>query len=125
MQRGITYMMKAFGYFTPDDMDRGDHAKDFVDDKWDATEKRKVIQYLQDCHLTGFTVFERLPCFICNEYDVLSSQGKCDGEWVFPEALIHYIEQHNVVPIKAFLEHIRFNNFIVPELPEDFGMLEM
>ena len=65
-----------------------------------------------------------LPCYICNEYDVLSSQDMCDGEWIFPEALIHYIEQHNVVPSKAFLEHIRSNNYIVPVLPDDFEMPE-
>ncbi len=117
--------MKGFGYFTPDSMDRGSHAKDFVDDKWDDAERMKVIQYLRDCYSTGYSVFEMLPCYICNEYDVLSSQDMHDDEWIFPEALIHYIEQHNVVPTKAFMEHIRCNNYLVPVLPDDFKMPEL
>ena len=112
--------MKEFGYFTPNDMDAGVHAKDFVDDDWDYTERKKVIQYLISCQPTGYSYFERLPCYICNEYDALSSQDMVDGEWIFLKALIHYVEQHNVVPTQPFLEHIRRNNYMVPKLPDDF-----
>jgi len=112
--------MKGFGYFTPDNLDKGLHAKDFVNENWDATERNKVIQYLKDCYSTGYSYFERLPCHLCNEHDILSSQDMCDGMWTFPEALIHYVEHHNVVPMKSFLGHIRSNNFQVPELPDKF-----
>jgi len=117
--------MKGFGYFTPDDMGKGSHAKDFVDEEWDPTELEKIVQYLRSCYPTGYSYFEMLPCYICNEYDVLSSQDMIDGEWIFPEALIHYVEQHNVVPTTAFLERIRSNDYVVPVLPAGFEMPEL
>lgn len=116
--------MKGFGYFTPDDLDIGVHAKDFVDHAWPSEERNKVLNYLRDCYSTCYTVFERLPCYICNEFDVRSSQDMTDGGWVFPQALIHYVEQHHVVPAKPFLEHIRNNNYQVPELPDDYKVPE-
>ena len=117
--------MKGFGYFTPNDSDVGVHAKDFVDDNWDSAEREKVIKYLLSCHSTGNSCFERLPCYICNEYDVLSSQDMVDGEWIFPEALVHYVEQHSVVPTEPFLEHIRKNYYMVPILPDNFTMPDL
>ena len=117
--------MKGFGYFTPNEIGNRAHAKDFVDNNWDPIEKRKVIEYLKGCYPTSYAYFEMLSCYICNEHDILSSQDMVDGEWIFPEALIHYVEQHNVVPIKEFLERIRSNNYIVPTLPDEFKMPEL
>jgi len=112
--------LKGCGYFTPDDLDIGIHAKDYVDKNWDEAEKIKVIKYLRDCYSTDYSYFEWLPCYICNDSDALSSQDMYDGAWIFPEALIHYVEQHNVVPLDAFLERIRANNYQVPALPDGF-----
>ncbi|AOS61689.1 hypothetical protein [Actinoalloteichus hymeniacidonis] len=44
---------------------------------------------------------------------------RTDGTWVWPTPVAHYLEKYGISPDPAMLEHIRTNNFQVPqEIPE-------
>ncbi len=52
-------------------------------------------------------------CRICKRS--LSSFERTDGTFVWPDMLEHYIEEHNVILPKYFIDHLDVNNFVVPE----------
>lgn len=61
------------------------------------------------------------------ETDVLSGDGTpiapleilTDGEWVWPNLAVYYIRQHGLEVPDEFVEHMRGNEWAVPELSDE------
>ncbi len=70
-----------------------------------APEKVVVLEYLKSGEsITAEPGQER--CLLCK--DAYSGSGSllADGEWAWPETLIHYADVHNIEPEQDFLEKI-------------------
>jgi hypothetical protein len=95
------------------------HPRDFVDERWDESERQRVIEYLESSYLVPLITFGPSWCRMgCPGTPAdIGSQDLTDGTWVYPEGLIHYLKWHGVKPPEEFLEHLRRNGFNVPILP--------
>jgi hypothetical protein len=95
------------------------HPRDFVDASWDAVERRKVIEYLDDAYQTPMFSFGPSWCRMgCADIPGdIGTQDLTDGVWLFPEGLVHYVRHHAVRPPEAFLEHLRGRDFRHADLP--------
>lgn len=48
-----------------------------------------------------------------------AEMGRCemiDGAWYWPEGLHHYVDRYHVRLPDEFVEHVRANNYVVPDL---------
>jgi hypothetical protein len=90
-----------------------------VDEAWDATERERVISYLESSLYVP--VFQCGPSwcrFGCSPKPRdIGTQDLTDGTWIFPEGFVHYIRSHGVKPPTEFLEHMRQRDFRVAPLP--------
>lgn len=86
----------------------GEHApgwpdvSDFVDNSWDQDERADVSNYLRYgtivWYCMGFSA-----CRICGKQN-----GNCefsDGTFIWPEGLVHYVEDHAVRPPQRVVAH--------------------
>lgn len=109
--------LKRVGFWWSDLEPDLPHPRDFVDPDWDASERKKVIAYLKqsyELHRYKGLSWCRLGCpGIPRD---IGSLDLTDGVWVFPQGFIHYVRRHKLKPPEAFLDHIRANDFEIPEL---------
>jgi hypothetical protein len=107
------------GYWRSPEQPNLPHPGDFVDTSWDAEERRKVIEYLDDAYQTPMFSCGPSWCRIgCTDIpEDIGSQELTDGVWLFPEGLVHYVRHHAVRPPEAFLEHLRNRDFCHADLP--------
>lgn len=79
--------------------------QDFIDPKWESTERDMVIKYLktgvEKDRYRGYST-----CRICGKHN---NGDSCltDNTWVWPEGLAHYLEEHNVKPPQEFIEWVK------------------
>ena len=111
--------MPRVGYWrSPEEPDLP-HPGDFVDASWDATERRKVIEYLDDAYQISMFSFGpswcRMGC--AGVPEDIGTEDLTDGVWLFPEGLVHYVRHHAVRPSEAFLEPLRGRDFRHADLP--------
>jgi hypothetical protein len=101
------------GYWRSPEQPDLPHPGDFVDASWDAAERRKVIEYLDDAYQTPMFSFGPSWCRMgCAGIPKdIGTQDLTDGVWLFPEGLVHYVRHHAVRPPEAFLEHLRGRDF--------------
>lgn len=113
--------LKRTGFWWSEEEPHLPHPKDFVDKEWDPEEREKVIAYLESSYYMPYRYFGMSWCRMgCRgEPEDIGEQDLTDGTWVFPEGLVHYVRHHYVKPEKAFLEHVRKNNYKVPPLPAE------
>lgn len=77
---------------------------DFIDPKWDSTEKEKVISYILDKGKIVNRCMGWSDCRICG---IRNGSNCCgDGKWVWPEGFVHYLEIHNVKPPQEFIDYV-------------------
>jgi hypothetical protein len=57
-------------------------------------------------------------CRICDKR--LGTTCKTDGTFIWPDMLDHYVTDHNIVLPEEFVNHIKENNYEVPESAKDF-----
>ncbi|HLX59797.1 MAG TPA: hypothetical protein VKX17_00815, partial [Planctomycetota bacterium] len=78
-------------------------------------ERKLILRYLRSgvvfAEFLGFP-FCRFTCGIPNES--MGCREFTDGEWVWPEGLVHYVEAHDVVLPDEFVLTMRQNRFRVP-----------
>jgi hypothetical protein len=76
---------------------------DFVDERWDETERDLVASYLEH----GFVPWAGLgvsPCRMCGAPN--GSAELTDGVYVWPEGLAHYVQEHRVRLPVSVIRHI-------------------
>lgn len=86
---------------------------------WCQNEREKLLTYLQAgyifCTYCGYSSC-RFKC--CHTYSLLGTAELTDGEWVWPDGLVHYIDRHSVALPEEFLQSIRARQWTLPPLEE-------
>ena len=94
---------KAIGYWFNDHHQDLPTPQDYVDPKWNATERAAMVRYLKAGHVKaswrGWS-----NCRICNCHN--GSQCLGDGTYVWPEGFAHYVQAHGVRPPDEFVKHV-------------------
>ncbi|WP_262059468.1 hypothetical protein [Streptomyces sp. STR69] len=62
-----------------------------------------------------------------SEHDALTGEGWIagsgslitDGTWLWPVDLVHYVRRHHAALPQEFLDHIRANDYTVPDVPDE------
>jgi hypothetical protein len=85
--------------------------------EWDGQEREKVVAYLKAGH-HYFSDMGYSNCrFSCGIREkLMGSRTYYDGKWVWPEGLAHYVEAHSVCLPEAFLDTMRSNGWVIPDL---------
>jgi len=78
---------------------------DFVNHYWRGPEKTIVLNYLKTTTDVEHWRGNSWCRFKCVKY-LHGSTDKSDGIYIWPEAFAHYVENHNVVPPKEFIQHV-------------------
>ena len=77
----------------------------FIDKNWDAAERQIVIDYLKKgtaiVYYRGFS-WCRFKC-----HGGFGTTDLTDGTYVYPEGLVHYIEEHDVRLPDDFIHHVK------------------
>jgi len=86
---------------------------------WRMEEREKILAYLRQGHLYC-AYFGYSSCrFQCRgTYSILGTAELTDGEWVWPDGLVHYIERHGVILPEEFVAGASARNWTVPPLEE-------
>jgi hypothetical protein len=91
------------------------HPRDYVDLKWNPTERQGVVHYLESAYHTPFVSCGWSWCrFGCQGWN--GTRNLTDGTYLFPEGFVHYVRDHFVRPDEPFLDHVRALNLRMPEL---------
>jgi hypothetical protein len=87
---------------------------------WHTDELALIVAYLRSgytfAHWLGFSNC-RFGCGI--DVRKMGSSDRTDGEWVWPEGLVHYVETHSVFLPEPMVQTMRRNRWRVtkPDLP--------
>ncbi len=108
------------------------HPKYLVEPGWKENERSKIVAYLKSGHECGhwcgfsycrFGCFSQPPDRNTNKLayskwkDGVLSMGcldLTDGEWVWPQGLAHYVENHNVCLPNQFIQTMEENSWLIP-----------
>ena len=107
-------LLKIIGYWKSDMEEQYPHPSAFVGPDWDKDEKQQVIDYLnQGVVLQAYRGLSwcRFGCKRVN----MGSKEMTDGEFLWPEGFVHYIELHNVKPPAQFIQTCK-NSFPAVDL---------
>ena len=81
------------------------HVEDFIDFKWNKVEKQIVIDWLkneqENAKYDAFLGYSQ--CRVCGKLN--GSREFMNDYFIWPEGLLHYIEEHNV-KIPELVEHV-------------------
>lgn len=89
----------------------------FVDPDWDAEDRRLVADYLR----RGFVHRAYMgwsPCRMCDRRDN-GNLELSDGAYIWPEGLVHYVEDHAVRPPEVLTTHVLSELDRFETLPRD------
>jgi len=86
---------------------------------WCQSERVKLLNYLRAgylyCAYCGYSSCR----FNCRHtYSFLGTAELTDGEWVWPDGLIHYIDRHGVALPEEFMQSLRARQWTIPPLDE-------
>jgi|GEM_PF-2353240 len=84
------------------------HPINFVDSEWNSNEKNKIIRHLNKSHFLPGVAAGYSYCRLCHKKDN-GCREKSDGQFVWPEGFLHYVEEHNVKPPQEFIDHCTNN----------------
>ncbi len=96
--------MRLIGYWKSEFEISLPHPINFVDSEWDTNEKNKVIEHLNKSHFLPGVAAGYSYCRLCDKTDN-GYREKSDGQFVWPEGFLHYVEEHNVKPPQEFIDH--------------------
>jgi hypothetical protein len=127
-------MLKAVGYWRPLPKYRNyARAEDFrlpdptllTRPEWCREERHQIASYLESRLIFiawgGFS-YCRFECDVAR--GAVGPPGTCcltDGEWLWPEGLVHYIEKHHVMLPEEFIATMKRNDWRVEDLLEEEG----
>lgn len=106
--------------FPGDDNERWPHSRYFVG-QWDDHDKKEILEYMAQA-----VVIEEPPswdgykyvihCQMCGF--VVDGSIVTDGQWQWPATFSHYVEKHDIVPPKEFVDSIRDRKYYFPDVIE-------
>ena len=107
--------LRSFGFWWSDREPELPHPSAYVDETWDAEERRQVVEYIREAPVYLLWKGWSWCRFGCKGH--FGTKDLTDGAWIFPEGLAHYVECHGVKPSDDFLAHIRGNEYQIPDIP--------
>ncbi|TCI89987.1 hypothetical protein [Tenacibaculum sp. M341] len=99
-----TDTIRLIGYWKSQFQMKLPHPINFIDSKWDQTEKNKVIAYIKNAPFLPAVAGGYSYCRLCNKEDN-GCREQSDGYFIWSEGFLHYLEEHNVKPPKDFIDH--------------------
>lgn len=95
--------LTLIGYWRGSDPhDHWPDPEDFVDPGWDVDERRIVTRYLQS-GLIAKSFMGYSSCRFCGRNN--GNLELSDGEFIWPEGLAHYVDEHDVRLPAEFVAH--------------------
>ena len=111
-----TTMLKAVGFWRSTDEREFPNPKHLVN-PGSHPETESVASYLRNGHKWQSYPGHSNCRFKCGASDEqMGSADLTDGEWLWPEGLAHYVETHSVALPAEFIETMKDNNWICPEV---------
>jgi hypothetical protein len=77
---------------------------DHIDRKWDPKERDLVAKHIADHRFRGESYLGDSVCRMCGRAN--GSADFKDGEYLWPEGLVHYVRDHHVRLPSAFVQHV-------------------
>lgn len=103
VRRAVTEHLVRIGYWaSPEAPDLPDPSR-FVDPGWDPDEREMIADYLQR-GIVARAYLGKSTCRICGQ--PAGSLELCDGDYLWPEGLAHYVEAHDVRLPARFIDHV-------------------
>jgi hypothetical protein len=86
-----------------------------------ASEKRRIIEFLEDGIDLSITTARFPKCPICGSIASRSIAFLSDGYWIWSNHLVHQVEEHEVMLPVEFVQHIRSHNYsvIFPQVADE------
>jgi hypothetical protein len=114
-----TLIMVGFWQDSDDPESPFPHPRDLISPNWMGSERPRILQYLAEGR-----VFARYMGFAAPRFPGLSERelgatSLNDGVWVWPEGLRVYVDRFDVRLPDEFIDHMRRNDYAVPELDGD------
>jgi len=98
----------GIGYWYSDREPHLPHPRKFQDPNWDEAEKQMVLKHLKCAQPAirwrGFSSC-RFECGVA--WEKMGSMCMTDGNFIFPEGLVHYIEEDDVRLPQEFVDHVK------------------
>jgi hypothetical protein len=92
----VGYWRSATFPFLPD-------PNDYIALGWDAAERDAVVRHLQAGRIQ-YAHLRAQQCVLCG--GSFGNNDVTDGEWSWPEDLVHYVVTHGVRPDEAFVRWV-------------------
>ena len=115
--------LNAVGYWRDKDHRDLPEPRDLVAPGWCTEQMDQIARYLRRGRPLPSADREggcRFDCGLAGEE--IGSTDRTDGVWVWPEALVHYVQKHDVRLPTALVAAMRANRWRVPEM--DFSSVE-
>lgn len=107
--------LKAVGYWRETPLPIGDglpEPQDFINPQWRPDERAQIVSYLR----AGKAATQWRGCAQCRLCVPSMALGSCDltdGEWVWPQRLEHYVEDHGLFLPDEFVDSMRRHKWMV------------
>lgn len=110
-----TDVLKAVGFWNGHTEERFIDPSLLIDDEWEKDNRGKIITYLKGFlrihHQMGYS-YCRFDCNSGSRFDPnMGCAEQSDGIWIWPEGLVHYIEDHNIRLPPEFVDTMKRNDF--------------
>ena len=94
----------------------------FVDSAWNSDEKQAIITRLKNSYALPYPYAGKSWCrFNCGEIE-MGNRDYSDGVYLFPEGLLHYIEQHGVKLPDVVIQKMLSTSIVKYNFESDFSV---
>ena len=119
---GAHELLKAVGYWRPNDGSEWGCASELPDPRWlvrrgwRTRERGRILAYLRSGHeyerYAGYSYCRFWLCWTPPRR--MGDSDLTDGVWVWPQGLAHYVQRHHVCLPEAFVDTMQANGWQVP-----------
>jgi hypothetical protein len=101
---GDAVTVRLIGYWRSEREPWWPHPRAFVDPSWDESEREVVATYLETAGFEPWSFAGHSRCRICGVFNGCGE--RCDGVYIWPDGLPHYIRAHDVRLPPGIVKHI-------------------
>jgi hypothetical protein len=116
--------MKLIGYWTSESDPELPNPRDLVRPGWLGVERENLIRYLMNASFFRGSWGHSSCRFHCGVDDTdMGSSELTDGEWVWPEGLVHYVDRHEVLLPEDFIDYCRSRSWQLADISAPISRL--